>query len=819
MSIVLEEATVRKANDLKEEQGAVVSCAHCGEDCVDEILSLGEDRFCCAGCKTVYQILHENDLEQYYDLESTPGLTPNEGSVKRFAFLDDDSMAKRLVDFSNETHLRVTLKLPAIHCLSCVWLVENLYRLNDGVELSEVNFSRATANILINKNKLSLRELAELLSSLGYEPDIRLADLDKNEDGKEKKSKDLLLIKIAVAGFCFGNIMLFSFPAYFGLAVEKESSLFHTFSWLNFFLSLPVVFFAGSDYAQSAKNFFQRRVVTLDLPVFIGIVALFLQSAYLLFSGEGEGYWDSLAGLIFFLLLGRFFQRKTYDTLSFDRDYKSFFPVWATLLKDGEEQAAPIDQLVTGQRILIRNEELVPADAVLISGEANVDYSFVTGESHPVPVKLGEVIYAGARQVGGKIELETVKDPSRSYLTGLWNNPQFRKDKAKGIRSLSDKLAGSFTLVVLLAAVIASLIWFFIDPSKSLGVFVSVVIVACPCALALSAPFTLGFATRILGRRGLYLKNSGLIEVMAEVSDIVFDKTGTLTDRHQAKIAFEADNDLSDEELSLIRSAVAQSTHPLSRQLYKHLSQVDLVDGDFEELSGKGLIFKAKGQSLRLGSAKWLSTNAETEQRTQVLVEFNGALKGRFVFSNVYRSGISAMINRLGLWKSHLLSGDGQSERSVLEKAFPSQTELRFQQSPADKMTYVEALKEKKETVLMIGDGLNDAGALRSADCGFSVAEDLSAFYPACDGIFKADSLVDLDRCLRFSKSVITIIRISFTISILYNLTGFVFAATGILSPIVSAVLMPLSSISIVIISALGSSFAEWRIYRNKESL
>ena len=790
-------------------------CAHCGEDCVEEILTLGDHKFCCAGCKTVYQILHENDLSQYYDLENSPGITPAEGSVDRFAFLDDEDTAKRLLTFENDRHFRVTFKLPTIHCLSCVWLIENLHRLNDGVELSEVNFSKATANILINKEKLTLRQLAELLASIGYEPDIRLSDLDKQGEGNKMKTKDILIVKIAVAGFCFGNIMLFSFPSYLGLEVEKESTLFYTFAWLNCILSLPVVFFAGSDYYQAAKNFFVRKLVTLDLPVFIGIVALFLQSFYLLVSGKGEGYWDSLAGLIFFLLLGRFFQRKTYDKLSFDRDYKSFFPVWATVLKNGAEEATPIDKLELAQRIIVRNEELVPADAVLIEGEANIDYSFVTGESHPVPVKTGEVIYAGARQVGGKIELETVKVPSRSYLTGLWNNPQFRKEKEMGMRTLTDKIGGVFTLVVLVAAVLSALVWFFIDPTKPLSVFVAVLIVACPCALALSAPFTFGFATRILSKHGLYLKNADMVEVMAEVSDLVFDKTGTLTDRHQAQINWEGE-ELTEQDKSLIYSAVSQSTHPLSRQLAKGYAQLQLgiINGDYEELAGKGIVFKADQSTLRLGSAKWLKASSSSE--TQTFIEIDGQLKGRFVFSNVYRSGISSMLSRLNPWNSYLLSGDGDSEKAKLQSLFNDSTQLKFKQSPSDKMNFVESLKNKDKMVLMLGDGLNDAGALRSAHVGFSVAEDLSAFYPACDGIFKADKVQDLDKALIFTKKITKLIRITFTVSILYNFTGFLFAAAGVLSPIVCAVIMPLSSISILIIAALGSRFAEWQSYSDR---
>ena len=394
-------------------------CYHCGEECDDNTIRINSKYFCCHGCKTVFEILTESGLTQYYQLEKTPGLTQKKRSKNtNFDFLDNPEIQQRLLSFSSKNFQNLYLKLPAIHCSSCIWLLENLKLLEEGILDVKVNFSKKEALISYNPQLLSLKELALLLDMIGYPPEIKL----QNEaTGKRDVAGESLAIKVGVAGFCFGNIMLLSFPEYLGFTGEFSLGLKHVFSYLSLLLAFPVVIYCSRDYYISAYKSLKSGFVNIDVPITLGITVLFLRSTYEIVFDVGLGYMDSLAGLLFFLLIGKWLQAKTYEGLSFERDYKSYFPVSVTKLKNGESVHVTLKEIKTGDRLYIRNNEIIPADARLLSEEALLDYSFVNGEAAPVTGGKGDYIFAGGREVGKGIEVEVIKKVSQSYLTQLWN--------------------------------------------------------------------------------------------------------------------------------------------------------------------------------------------------------------------------------------------------------------------------------------------------------------------------------------------------------------------------------------------------------------
>ena len=427
----------------------VKACFHCGDDCEKEHIVFDDKDFCCNGCKTVYEILNQNDLCTYYDLDKNPGISLKSKKFDdKYAFLDNDEVSRLILDFKDELLAKVTLFVPAIHCSSCIWLLENLYKLTDGINHSRVNFVNKEISLDYEPEVISLREIVELLATLGYEPSISL----ENSEKKSKKSVNRsLYLKIGVAGFAFGNIMLLSFPEYFGFeGLEPEIQIF--LSFLNIFLSLPVVFYCSSDYYRSAWSGLQQRIINIDVPISLGIIVLFLRSLYEIISQSGPGYLDSLSGLLFFLLVGKWFQNYTYQGLSFERDYKSYFPL-AVFKKVGDRfESITVNQVEKGDIIRVRNQEIIPVDSILISESANIDYSFVTGESSPVSKSEGEYIYAGGRQLGGSIELNAVKRVSQSYLTQLWNNDAFTKNKEESFELMINRVSKYFTIAVLILA-------------------------------------------------------------------------------------------------------------------------------------------------------------------------------------------------------------------------------------------------------------------------------------------------------------------------------------------------------------------------------
>ncbi|MGJ8667277.1 MAG: heavy metal translocating P-type ATPase [Patiriisocius sp.] len=789
------------------------TCFHCGDDCTTTIIEHQDKHFCCHGCKTVFDILNDNDLSYYYKLENAPGTRMSRFEGK-FDFLENESIVNKLIDFDEQGTQVVTFLIPSIHCSSCIWVLENLNKLNPAVKTAQVNFPKKTVRITYASEILKLHYLVLLLCKIGYEPYISLDDATKKSSNIDRS----LIYKLGVAGFAFGNIMFLSFPEYFEVSEFWLDKFKYVFRGLMFAFAMPVVFYSGRDYLISAYKSLRSKMLNIDVPIAIGILVLFIRSTVEVAMDWGTGFFDSLAGLVFFLLLGKFFQQKTYSFLSFERDYKSYFPIAVTrvLNYNGKsshgsnisEEQAQIYDLIKGDRIIIRNGELIPVDGILIKGNALIDYSFVTGEAVPVTKESGDILFAGGRQRAGVIELEVVKQVEQSYLTQLWSNEIFNKNGASVFQSITDQISKRFTVAILSIAIIATVFWTFYQPSLALNVFTAVLIVACPCAIALAAPFTLGNLLRIFGRRNFYIKNSSVIEQLATIDTVVFDKTGTLTTNAKNVIMYEGIL-LTSEEKSLLTSTLRASNHPLSRSLYTMLADQDIcVLDDFKEDVGSGITGISKGNSIKVGSFKFVVNNKITvnasANETTVHVSANDVYKGCYIFYNEYRDGMEAIFEKLSVdFSVAVLSGDNDGEKENLTALLPENTALVFNQKPVDKLHYIKALQEKGHRVLMIGDGLNDAGAIAQSDVGIVISENINVFSPACDGILDATRFKDITTFITLAQKGKKVIAYAFVFSLLYNLIGLTFAVTGNLAPVVAAILMPLSSISIVVFTTL----------------
>lgn len=776
---------------VNKQQG--VACFHCGQPCKEGDFLTDDKSFCCYGCKTVYEILNENNLCEYYDFESNPGVRL-EDDDETYTYLDNPDISAKLLLFEINAISRVQFYVPAIHCISCIWLLENLNRLHSGVLKSEVNFAKKTVLIDFNASEISLSKVAALIASTGYKP---LISLDSEKDASSKNYDKQLIVQLAIAGFCFGNIMLLSFPEYFGID-HADKSLRELFSYLNIVLALPVIFYSGKDYFISAWKSFKQQQINLDVPIAIGISVLFIRSASDILSQSGPGYMDSLAGLVFFLLIGRWFQDKTYESLAFDRDYKSYFPLAVYRKENDDWKACAVHQLEKGDHIRIRNKEIVPADSLLINDMAYIDYSFVTGEANPVKVKAGELVYAGGRIVGQPAILTITKKTSQSHLTSLWNNDVFSKPENKSYQTLMDKVAKVFTWSVLGLALATGLYWYWADASRVWLIVTAVLMVACPCALALAAPFTYGSMLRVFGNHGLYLKNADVVETMASVDAIVFDKTGTITHGSNRVVWT---GSITEGELVLVKTVASSSTHPLSILITKSIKgeTISRLD-EYEEFPGKGVSGRINNISIKMGSASFVgATEDGPDVRTRVYVTINDNQIGYFEIGTSIRPGIKKLISNLGVSVKALLSGDGAGERERMQSVFSENTLLKFSQTPHDKLQYVSELQAKGNKVMMLGDGLNDSGALKQSDVGLALADDTGVFTPSCDGILNGPQLEKLDVFLDLSKSALTVLKISLGISLLYNVFGLSFAVTGHLTPLVAAILMPISSISVVV--------------------
>lgn len=784
---------------VEKEVKANTACYHCGTQCLTNSIHIDEKIFCCEGCKLVFEIINNNGLCDYYKLQSHPGLSQIKPiRDNKYSYLDNESIAKQLYKFTDGRQVIVTLYIPGVHCSSCMWLLEHMNRLNPAILESRLNFTAKEVTIRFDSSQISLKNIVELMATIGYEPYISLNDSDKKKAGKVNRNK---IYKLGVAGFCFGNIMMMSFPEYLSGNADIEHQYASLFRILNLVLSIPVFFYSASEFFVTAWKGLKQKLLNIDAPIALALIITYSRSIYEIFTNTGAGYLDSMSGIVFFMLVGRVVQERTYKSISFHRDYKAYFPIAVNVVTVTGTESRKLTELKKNDIILVYNEDLVPADAIVKSGTARIDYSFVTGESTPVTIAAGGTVYAGGKQTGEQITLQIIKPVAGSYLTSLWNHNAFTKNKQEknDRESLLHVLSKYFTIVLFILAAFTALYWAINDSSKILPSVSAMLIVACPCALLLAATFTNGNLLRIFSNNGLYLRDATVIEQLGNIDHIVFDKTGTLTQNSSHLMV--SGHQLSDYEKNIIYNVAASSRHPYSVALCNYFGKRDKVNiSSWQEIPGRGIIATSGTHIIKVGSANWVDVMARVKENSSVYVKIGDNITAFQLIPDL-REGAAAVIK--GLQKGYdlsLLSGDNERQKELFSNFF-QQRRLRFQQKPSDKLSYVEVLQTNGSKVAMIGDGLNDAGALQQSDVGITLADDINNFTPSCDAILDASKFERLPQLMKLSKVSWKIIYISFAISILYNIVGLSIAVQGIMNPMIAAILMPISTLSIVLIS------------------
>jgi Cu+-exporting ATPase len=789
-------------------------CYHCRDICSENPIEKQDKTFCCRGCEQVYELLNDNQLSAYYECDIHPGISPTN---KNFDYLNNPVFRDRLITFSNKEFSKVSFHLPAIHCRSCLYLLENLQKLNPQIIKTSLNFGKKDLTVWFKEDQLSLGALASLIASLGYEPHI--SNVDENTQNNSQKH---LFLQLGIAGFCAGNAMLFSFPEYLGI---EDSSLQQLFGYLNLALGSVAVFYSGSDYFRNVFAHLKLRKMTIELPILLGILVGYCRSVYEIISYTGAGYIDSVSSLIFFLLIGKWFQQKSFDFLSFERNYKAYFPLVVNKIVSGKEVTAPLEEVKIGDRLLIRNQEIIPADAYLLKGKSEMDYSFVSGESELIAIEAGQSIYAGGKHRGKAIEIQISKELNQSHLTQLWEQQAFKdpNHKSENWENFANQVGFYFTIILLSLATSAGIYWYNVDPSRWSNAVVSILVIACPCALAVSYPFALGHGIRWLAKNNFFVKDIQAFERMAQVDTLVFDKTGTLTLQSQKEPRIQLNRKLSDKEWNAIYSLVFQSTHPLSKQVKKFLNRRSLIAlKQFKEVTGKGLEAYFDEVLVQIGSAKYTQNHLASPEgfitsETRLFISINHNPIGFLEFPWENRPGVEALLHRLRhQYEIHLISGDKKEHASHLLDWFEHKDLVKFECSPLEKMKYIQKLQKQGKIVAMIGDGLNDAGALKQAQVGIAVSDDHLHFTPSSDAILKGSELPQLGNYLQYTQFGLKLIKASFLLSLVYNGFGLSYAIQGNLYPLIAAILMPINSISMLIIANVGMNWRGQKLTRHK---
>lgn len=795
---------MKEAN--KKETHTEAQCFHCGDTCGHDVIVFDEKKFCCNGCKSVYALLSNSQLCDYYELNPASGTKMNKVvSSNKFAFLESEEIAAHFTTFSSDKHQRVKFYLPQIHCSSCIWLLENLQKLSEAIYHSSVEFTKKEIEVNFDPRKINIRQVAELLAHIGYEPYTSLNDLQEKDKDSRQALHRKYMMKIGVAGFCWGNIMMLTFPEYLGLeALERDGLPPELFRYLNMALIIPTFFYSAWEFFENAWYSFKQRRLNIDAPIALALVVTFGRSVYEVVMGTGGGFFDSLSGIIFFMLIGRALQNKTFDVINLNKEFSAYFPLAVARLRDKEKvEYVPVHRIDTDDHLVIYNEEVIPVDAMLIKGRAEIDYSFVTGEEEISVVKPGSVIYAGGRQKGGQVELRAIREFSQSSFVKLWNQESHEKKRQQGTSYIT-QISNYFSYVVIAIAATAFIYWSRLSMDNAWLALTAVLIIACPCALLLTATFTQGFLLNIFGRYGLFLKNGDVLKHLPFVNHIVFDKTGTLTQAGKGQVAFLGEK-LEGADKVRLKSIFSQSKHPLSQAIQHYFKEMPRTVEHFKEHPGKGMEAWIDEVYYKIGSAEFLGVEKQDAgHHAEVWVQKDGVLLGKFEVRVEVRKGIDTMLHELP-YPITLLSGDNESSKEYFQALLPQGSEMKFKQSPDDKYQHIKKLQAEKSKVMMLGDGLNDLAALKAGHVGIAVVENVLRFSPSSDGILMSNQLMYLDKFIRAAKASKDLIIFTFIISVVYNVVGLTIAVMAKLSPLIAAILMSSSTLSIVLITWFGS--------------
>ncbi len=798
-----------------------LACAHCGAPVAKRSFSHvtgshaggDEKEFCCQGCASVYSILRDRDLLGFYDIPENSVASLKEKPAGDYSYADSDWFRAMFVRKANDGSWSIIMKLPDIHCAACVWLLEKLPDMLEGVTGARINYLRKQLTVSARPG-VSVARLIQLVADLGYAPDFSRESKATQKLTAYDKS---LLRRMALAAFAFGNAMLFSLPEYF--STQLEASFSKTFIVLNAALSTVVLFYSAGEFFQSAWRALRQKQVVIDLPISIGIAAMFVRSASEIFTGTSAGYFDTFTGLIFFLLIGRYVQSRSYAWLNFERDNLLFLPLAVRVEKTEGEVFASVKDLQPGDTIRLLAGEIAPARCLVLSDAAAADYAFITGESVPVSLRRGDTFEPGGRVVGQSVRLTVAEAVDQAQLNRIWESSPREGEEvfSRPSGGFAERILPWFTFTVVAIATGALLYWLPRDSATAWNAFSAVLVITCPCALAMSKPFAFFTVQSALARKGLFLKSASVVEKFFNLKHLVFDKTGTLTTPGKFDIVFEGGHgDLGEFDRTALASLAGESSHPLSRAVGAYLGAgMHSVPDRFTERPGLGLSGYIEGERYLLGSAAWLMDNRvvvpDAPQQgfsSVVCAAKEGTYLGRFLVRNQMRAGLGSTLGNFSArYDLSLLSGDTDAERERFAAAFVGAARpvrFQFNARPEDKARVIRDLRETGP-VLMVGDGLNDAAALAAADIGMALTEDNSHFSPASDAVLSAEAFGRLPGLVAQARLARRTAITAYALSFAYNAVGISVAVTGQLTPLFCAVLMPVSSLSVIALAFVSA--------------
>jgi Cu2+-exporting ATPase len=805
---------------MARDRSAAISCTHCGLPVPRGLVREdAEEQFCCGACDLAYRTIHASGLDKYYELARAmrgDAERPAAGTGKAYAELDDPVFEELYVQHEDDGTCQTELVVDGMHCAACVWLLERAPNVIDGLVDARVNYGRSRLALRWNPEATPLSAVARQVDSLGYA--LRPA---RGSSGRESKRREhrRMLIRVGVAGALAGNVMLASVSLYAGAFSGMEEEFETMFRWLSMGLAMLSLFWPGSIFLQGAVTALRLRVPHTDVPVALGLLIGTGAGLYHTILGHGDLYADSLAMLIFLLLVGRWVQMVQQNSASNAVElFSGIAPSTAQLLRDDELVDVPVEALRIGDIVEVGIGAVVPADGAITSGRSSINASLLTGESRPEHVSEGDELDAGVLNLTSPLRMMVSRTGAETRIGRLLEMLERASETRAPFVRLADRIAGRFVVVVLVLATLTLLGWLLIEPSKAIDATTALLIVTCPCALALATPLCVAAAIGSASKRGMFIKGGDTLEALAHTQTIVLDKTGTITEGNSRVVHWEGDPDVK-----RLAAAVEQNhEHPVARAILDTFPQPPEAH-EVDASPGKGVCGQVEGHTIIVGSAKyvlehveasepldWVSSSigdALAQALTPVLVAVDGSVCAVAHVGDAIRPEAAAVIERL---QRHgrsvmLLSGDRQEIAEAVSRAVGIDN-ARGEATPEDKAAIIDAM-QRDAHVAMVGDGVNDALALGKATVGVAVHGGAEASLAAADVFLSRPGLVPLEHLMAGARRTFRGIRITLGFSLLYNVTCGSIAIAGFMSPLLAAVLMPCSSITVILLARFMRTF------------
>jgi len=793
-------------------------CAHCGLDVPAGLVEAGAERqFCCTGCRTAYAILHEHGLGQYYAFGEKRD-APVRPTGKQYDEFDHEAFQSLYVKPVKGGLCTTELYLEGVHCSSCVWLVERVPLLLGGVVRAELDIRRARAHIEWDPTAVTLSAIAQQLDQLGYPPHPYRGVAAEEMRRKEDRA---MLIRIGISGALAGNIMLLALAQYAGWFTGIEAEFERYFRIISLLLTIPSLFGPGWLFFQGAIASVRTRRLHIDLPIAIALFAGFTRGAINTVTGSGPIYFDAVGTLVFLLLSGRFLQNRGQRAAADAAELLgSLAPAAARVMDEQGERRLPVEALLPGMVMSVRAGETFAADGDVTEGRSAADCSLLTGEPRPEAVDVGTRVYAGTVNLTGRVLVKVTQAGEMSRLGALLRRMEESARRRAPVVQLANSIAGWFVAIVIVLAVVTYLYGLQNDPARALDNAIALLVVTCPCALGLATPLAITVGIGRAAKSGILIKGGDAIEALNHPGLILLDKTGTVTEGRVRLVRWEG----SDAAKPLVAALERESSHPIAIAVQQAWPVVELIEAqDVSQTAGGGIEGTVAGHRVVVGAPIFVARRIGADEHapdvrieafaeeglTPVWVAVDGAVVARAGFGDPLRADARASIDRLRTlgWRVALLSGDHPAVvRGVAERLGIDLAGATGGASPEEKLRRVEEVRIHG-TVMMVGDGVNDAAAIAAATVGVGVHGGAEASMSAADVYLSRPGLGPLVELVEGAHRTMLVIRNNIIFSIAYNILGATLAVLGILDPLIAAVLMPMSSLSVVLASWRGRSF------------